>query len=155
MGMNAEVNRNNKQSDRFGGIARLYGMAGLRALGQARVCVIGVGGVGSWTVEALARSGVGSLTLVDLDEVCVTNVNRQVPALDGSFGKYKVEELSKRVKRVSPECSVEVRLQFFNEKTCEAILSDGFEFVVDAFERKFELTWTAKYVRIRRSGQSR
>ena len=134
MGMNAEVNRNNKQSDRFGGIARLYGMAGLRALGQARVCVIGVGGVGSWAVEALARAGVGSLTLVDLDEVCGTNVNRQIPALDGSFGKYKVEELSKRVKRVSPECSVEVRLQFFNEKTCEAILSDGFEFVVDAID---------------------
>ena len=81
-----------KENERFGGIARLYGQAGLLALNKAHVCVVGVGGVGSWTVEALARSGVGALTLVDLDEVCVSNVNRQLQALDGSFGKFKVEE---------------------------------------------------------------
>ncbi|MBT6658925.1 MAG: hypothetical protein HOB00_01390, partial [Verrucomicrobia bacterium] len=95
---------NETQSERFRGIARLYGEAGLRALGQAHVCVVGVGGVGSWTVEALARSGVGALTLVDLDEVCVTNVNRQLPALDGGFGKFKVAELSKRVAAINPDC---------------------------------------------------
>ena len=66
---------------RFGGIARLYGQEGLTRLQAAEVCVIGVGGVGSWTVEALARSGVGSLTIIDLDDVCVTNINRQLPAL--------------------------------------------------------------------------
>ena len=75
----------------------------MRALGQAHVCVVGVGGVGSWTVEALARSGVGGVTLVDLDEVCVTNVNRQLPALDGGFGKFKVEELAKRVVAINPD----------------------------------------------------
>ena len=80
---------NDTQSNRFGGVARLYGEAGLRALAQAHVCVVGVGGVGSWTVEALARSGVGALTLVDLDEVCVTNVNRQLPALEGCVGKVE------------------------------------------------------------------
>ena len=134
MNAGAFLNDNEKLSDRFGGIARLYGEAGLRALGQARVCVVGVGGVGSWVVEALARSGVGALTLVDLDEVCVTNVNRQLPALDGGFGKFKVEELAKRVKLIAPDCAVEARPRFFNSKTCEAILSGGFEFVVDAID---------------------
>ena len=109
-------------------------MCARRALGQARVCVVGVGGVGSWVVEAFARSGVGALTLVDLDEVCVTNVNRQLPALDGGFGKFKVEELAKRVKLISPGCKVEAKTEFFNETTYAGILSDGFEFVVDAID---------------------
>ena len=69
--------------DRFGGVGRLFGMDSLERLREAHVCVIGVGGVGSWTVEGLARSGVGALTMIDLDDVCVTNVNRQLPALDG------------------------------------------------------------------------
>ena len=91
-----------KENERFGGIARLYGQAGLLALNKAHICVVGVGGVGSWTVEALARSGVGALTLVDLDEVCVSNVNRQLQALDGSFGKFKVEELKNRISNIFP-----------------------------------------------------
>ncbi|MDB6119558.1 MAG: hypothetical protein JWO08_3339, partial [Verrucomicrobiaceae bacterium] len=78
---------------RFGGIGRLYGMAGLERLSQAHVCVIGVGGVGSWVVEALARSGIGELTLIDLDDLCVTNINRQLPALDGTIGLPKVKAL--------------------------------------------------------------
>ncbi len=136
MGMNAGriMGGNNTQSERFGGIARLYGEAGLRALGQAHVCVVGVGGVGSWTVEALARSGVGALTLVDLDEVCVTNVNRQLPALDGGFGKFKVAELAKRVAAINPDCQVQARTEFFNDKTGGALLADGFDFVVDAID---------------------
>ena len=69
---------------RFSGIARLYGEPALAALGAARVCVVGVGGVGSWAAEALARSAVGAITLVDLDEVCVTNLNRQVHAVEGT-----------------------------------------------------------------------
>ena len=68
---------------RFGGISRLYGEAGLQRLQQAHVCVLGIGGVGSWAVEALARSAVGTLTLVDLDHVAESNINRQLPALDG------------------------------------------------------------------------
>ena len=125
---------NNEHSDRFGGITRLYGEAGLRALGQAHVCVVGVGGVGSWTVEALARSGLGALTLVDLDEVCVTNVNRQLPALDGGFGKFKVEELAKRIVAINPSCHVTARTEFFNDKTSSALLADNFDFVVDAID---------------------
>ncbi len=74
---------------RFGGIARLYGQAALERFLGARVAVIGVGGVGSWAVEALARSGIGHLTLVDLDEICLTNVNRQLHAMDGQIGRQK------------------------------------------------------------------
>lgn len=122
------------ENERFGGVARLYGQAGLLALNKARVCVVGVGGVGSWVVEALARSGIGELTLVDLDEVCVTNVNRQLPALDGGFGKFKVEELKTRVNNISPTCNVYARIEFFNKKTYKKILKDGFDFVIDAID---------------------
>jgi tRNA A37 threonylcarbamoyladenosine dehydratase len=76
--------------ERFGGMARLFSAEGLARLRRAHVCVTGIGGVGSWAVEALARSGIGRLTLVDLDDVCVSNVNRQLHALDGEIGKPKV-----------------------------------------------------------------
>ena len=76
----------------------MVGMAGLERLRQSHVCVIGLGGVGSWVVEALARSGVGTLTLVDLDDVCISNVNRQLHAVEGELGKPKVEVLARRVK---------------------------------------------------------
>jgi tRNA threonylcarbamoyladenosine dehydratase len=74
---------------RFGGVARLYGDAALERFLRSRVAVIGVGGVGSWAVEALARSGIGHLTLVDLDEICISNVNRQLHAMDGQIGRQK------------------------------------------------------------------
>ena len=91
---------------RFGGIARLYGEHGLHALQQAHVCVVGVGGVGSWAVEALARSGVGELTLIDLDNIAVSNVNRQLHALTPDFGKVKVTALHERIMQIQPECRV-------------------------------------------------
>ena len=74
---------------RFGAIGRLYGVDGLKRLSEAHVCVIGLGGVGSWAVEALARTGIGKLTLIDMDEVCLSNVNRQLHALDGTIGRSK------------------------------------------------------------------
>src|SRR3954463_3447987 len=102
---------------RFGGVGRLVGRAGLDRLRSARVAVVGVGGVGSWTVEALARSGIGALTLIDLDDVCVTNVNRQLPALDGQMGRPKVTVLTERVVLINPECRVDPRLEFFTAST--------------------------------------
>ena len=87
---------------RFGGIRRLYGTAAIARLAQAHVVVVGVGGVGSWAVEALARSGVGKLTLIDLDDVCVSNVNRQLHALDGTIGRPKVEVLAERCRAIHP-----------------------------------------------------
>jgi tRNA threonylcarbamoyladenosine dehydratase len=121
--------------DRFGGVGRLVGRAGLERLHAAHVCVIGVGGVGSWTVEGLARSGVGALTLVDLDDVCVTNVNRQLPALDGHIGRPKVSVLAERVRLINPACRVEAVTEFFTPATATTLLSPAFDYVVDAVDR--------------------
>lgn len=121
--------------DRFGGVARLFGRAGLERLHAAHVCVVGVGGVGSWTVEGLARSGVGALTLVDLDDVCVTNVNRQLPALDGQIGRPKVNVLVERVRLINPACRVEAVAEYFTPSTAERLLAPRFDHVVDAVDR--------------------
>jgi tRNA A37 threonylcarbamoyladenosine dehydratase len=121
--------------ERFGGIERLYGRGSLERLARAHVAVIGVGGVGSWAVEALARSGVGALTLVDLDDVCVTNVNRQLPALDGEIGKPKVEVLAGRIARINPACRVERVLDFLTPANAESLLAGPFDFVIDATDR--------------------
>lgn len=124
----------NDYLDRFGGIARLYGDDGLARLRGAHVAVIGVGGVGSWTVEALARSGVGRLTLIDLDDICITNTNRQLPAVTGAFGRMKVDALAERVGLIAPECIVEPVQDFFGPDTAEALLAPGYDFVVDAID---------------------
>lgn len=119
---------------RFGGIARLYGRDGLARLRAARVCVIGVGGVGTWAAESLARSGIGELTLVDLDDVCVTNVNRQLPALDGEIGKPKIAVMKDRIRAINPECRVNAMAEFFTAATASAILEPGFDYVLDAID---------------------
>jgi tRNA A37 threonylcarbamoyladenosine dehydratase len=121
-------------NERFGGIARLYGATGLTKLRSAHVAVIGVGGVGSWTAEALARSGVGNITLVDLDEVCVTNTNRQIHALNGAIGKTKVDELADRISQINPDCKVITHQKFFTEQTAEYILKNDFSYLVDAID---------------------
>jgi tRNA threonylcarbamoyladenosine dehydratase len=121
--------------DRFGGVGRLFGRAGLERLAGARVCVVGVGGVGSWVVEALARSGVGAITLVDLDDVCVTNINRQLPALDGAIGRPKVVVLAERVRLINPACRVETAPEFFTRSSAERLLAPSYDHVVDAIDR--------------------
>ena len=121
--------------DRFGGVGRLVSRAGLERLRGAHVCVVGVGGVGSWTVEGLARSGVGALTLIDLDDVCVTNVNRQLPALDGQIGRPKVEVLAERIRAINPACRVEAVTEFFTAASAERLLRARFDFVVDAIDK--------------------
>ena len=98
------------------------------------MCVVGVGGVGSWTVEGLARSGVGALTLIDLDDICVTNVNRQLPALDGTIGRPKVDVLAERVLAINPECRVTAVTEFFSEQTAERLLTPIFNYVIDAID---------------------
>ena len=119
---------------RFGGVARLYGQAALGRFLLARVAVIGIGGVGSWAVEALARSGVGHLTLVDLDEICVSNVNRQLHAMDGQIGRQKTEAMAERVRAIHPGCEVRVIPAFFNEKSAAAILDEGYDVLLDAID---------------------
>jgi tRNA A37 threonylcarbamoyladenosine dehydratase len=119
---------------RFGGIERLHGKAAAARLRAARVCVVGLGGVGSWTAEALARTGVGALTLVDLDEVCVSNVNRQLPALTSTIGRSKVSVMKERVLGINPDCVVEAREEFFTRSTADPLFSRSFDCVVDAID---------------------
>jgi len=121
--------------DRFGGVARLYGREALEKLARAHVCVIGVGGVGSWMVEALARSGVGHLTLIDMDDVCITNTNRQVPALEGEYGRPKIDVLAERVGRIHPGCEVTRHHAFLTESNAGELIHGGYTFVADAVDR--------------------
>ena len=130
-----EVQRSREGGDpRFGGIARLYGAEGLARLRQARVCVVGVGGVGSWTVEALARSGVGCITMVDFDEVCLTNVNRQLHSLTHTVGLPKVAVLAQRVAQIAPDCSVHAEQEFFTAATSDRFFATHYDWVVDAID---------------------
>lgn len=119
---------------RFGGLGRLYGTAALPRLQAAHVCVVGVGGVGSWVVEGLARSGIGAITLIDLDDVCLTNVNRQLPATDGNIGRPKVAALAERVKSINPACAVTTVSEYFTPKTVEQLLAARFSWVVDCID---------------------
>jgi len=119
---------------RFDRAGRLVGEAGLRALMDARVIVIGMGGVGSFAAEALARSAVGSLALVDFDDVCVTNANRQLHALRGNIGKAKVDVMAERLRRVNPACEVTPIPRFYEEATSEALLGGRIDCVVDAID---------------------
>ena len=120
---------------RFRGTYQLLGPAHFARLSKASVCVVGLGGVGSWSVEALARSGVGAITLVDLDEVCVTNINRQVHALTETIGQPKADLLAARVASINPECCVSVVRKFFSGTTADAILARGFDVVLDTIDR--------------------
>src|SRR5882762_8789777 len=116
---------------RFGGIGRLFGTEALARLRAARVCIVGIGGVGSWAVEALARSGVGHLTLVDLDEVCVSNINRQLHALNPEVGRAKVEVMAERIRGINPECDVRPVTEFFTESNAASLLNTRYDYVVD------------------------
>ncbi len=117
---------------RFGGIGRLLGTRGLEKIKASHILVIGIGGVGSWVAESLARTGIGALTLVDLDDVCVTNINRQVHALSGTVGQFKVDVMHARVKDIHPECVVETRQCYFSPKSLAQIFDRHYDFVIDA-----------------------
>ena len=122
------------QNDRFSGIIRLFGQAGAERLRAAHVCVVGIGGVGSWAVESLARSGIGILTLVDMDDICVTNVNRQIHALDGTIGRTKVDVMAERARAINPPIVIHPRHAFFTEATAAELLQPRFDFVLDAID---------------------
>lgn len=121
-------------ADRFVGFKQLVGGEAFERVSRAHVCVVGLGGVGSWAVEALARSGIGALTLVDLDEVCVTNVNRQLHALSTTIGASKAEVLAARCREINPQCSVTAIKKFFSGKTADAILSGAPSLVLDTID---------------------
>jgi tRNA A37 threonylcarbamoyladenosine dehydratase len=119
---------------RFGGIRRLYGQRAFDAFRHAHVVVVGVGGVGSWTVEALARSGIGKLTLIDLDDVCVSNVNRQLHALDGTIGKPKVEVLAERCRLISPKIQIDADTAFVTPTNLAERIPHDADHIVDAID---------------------
>ena len=120
---------------RFGGLERLYGRDGAARIRGAHVAVIGVGGVGSWAAEALARSGVGSLTLIDLDNVAESNVNRQIHALTDTLGKAKVEAMRERIAQINPACVVHCIEDFVEPENWPQILPEGVDAVIDACDQ--------------------
>jgi len=121
--------------DRFLGYRQLVGESAFARTSGASVCIVGLGGVGSWAAEALARSGVGRLALVDLDEVCVTNINRQAQALSSTVGTFKAEALKERLCDISPTLSCESVRKFFSRSTAGEILAPPYDLVIDAIDR--------------------
>jgi tRNA A37 threonylcarbamoyladenosine dehydratase len=120
--------------DRFSGIGRLYGLTALEKFRRAHVAVVGIGGVGCWAAECLARSGIGKLTLIDADDLCVTNTNRQIHALDGTYGKPKVGVMAQRLRAIQPEIEVTERQEFLSDRNVDGFLDGGFDAVIDAID---------------------
>ncbi|NHZ62892.1 tRNA threonylcarbamoyladenosine dehydratase [Massilia genomosp. 1] len=120
---------------RFGGIGRLYGDAALARFRSAHVCVIGVGGVGSWIVEALARSAIGQLTLIDLDNVAESNINRQIQALTDTVGQAKIGALAERIAQINPFCKVKLIEEFIDPGNLDQMIgAHQYDYVVDAID---------------------
>ncbi|NIG87798.1 tRNA cyclic N6-threonylcarbamoyladenosine(37) synthase TcdA [Serratia symbiotica] len=118
----------------FGGTARLYGHPALALFAQAHICVIGIGGVGSWVAEALARTGIGAITLIDMDDVCVTNTNRQIHALRQHVGQSKTEVMAERILAINPECQVTCIDDFITPDNVAELLDHNFSYVIDAID---------------------
>ncbi|MEO5623006.1 MAG: tRNA threonylcarbamoyladenosine dehydratase [Dokdonella sp.] len=130
---------------RFNGIDRLYGVGSVARLAHAHVSVIGIGGVGTWVVEALARSGIGALTLIDADDVCLSNTNRQLHALEGEYGRPKVGVMAERARRIRPGIRLEAIEEFLTPANLERLLGRHPDLVIDccdAFRVKVEtIAW--------------
>ena len=119
---------------RFGGVKRLYGDAGLNKLNAAHIVVIGIGGVGSWAAEALARNAVGNITLIDLDNIAESNVNRQLHAVDGAFGKAKVSAMHERILSINPMCKGHEIEDFITSANIAALLNFKCDVIVDCID---------------------
>ena len=132
---------------RFGGLERLYGVPGAARIRAAHVAVVGIGGVGSWTVEALARSGVGRLTLIDLDHVSESNINRQIHALDSTVGQAKVQAMRDRIAQINPACVVTCIEDFVEPENWPGLLPAGVDAVVDACDQVKAKTAMAAWAR--------
>ncbi|QGX92269.1 tRNA cyclic N6-threonylcarbamoyladenosine(37) synthase TcdA [Tatumella sp. TA1] len=119
---------------RFAGIERLYGQQAVQFFPDAKFCVIGIGGVGSWAAEALARTGIGHITLVDMDDICVTNTNRQLHALKGTVGDQKIEVMAERIRQINPECQATCIDDFITPDNVAEHLTPTFDYVIDAID---------------------
>ena len=132
---------------RFGGLARLYGVLGAQRIRDAHVAVIGIGGVGSWAAEALARSGVGRLTLVDLDHVAESNINRQIHAVEATLGQAKVLAMRDRIHSFNPACDVTCIEEFVEPSNWPTLLPAGVSAVIDACDQVKAKTAMAAWAR--------
>ncbi len=120
---------------RFGGIIRLYGKKKFQLIQNYHVCVIGIGGVGSWVAESLARHGVGKITLIDMDHIAESNINRQIHALDSTIGESKIQAMKNRIIDINPMCQVECIDDFLDESNIERYISSQFNYIVDAIDQ--------------------
>lgn len=142
------MNRDESTSNRrFGGLARLYGMAGAQRIHAAHVAVIGIGGVGSWAAESLARSGVGQLTLIDLDHVAESNINRQIHAVDATLGQAKVFAMRDRIHSFSSASEITCIEEFVDIANWPALLPSGITAVIDACDQVNAKTAMAVWAR--------
>lgn len=119
---------------RFSGVARLYGEAAYYKFQSSHVCVVGLGGVGSWVVEALVRSGIGEITMIDMDHVAESNVNRQLPALSSTLGRSKIEVLRERLLDISPQCKIHLIDNFVDKENAAALISKDYDIVADCID---------------------
>ena len=120
---------------RFGGLERLYGTPGATNIRDAHVAIVGIGGVGSWAVEALARSGVGKITLLDFDHIAESNINRQIHAMDNTLGMSKVQAMQQRIAHINPQCDVCCVDEFVTPENWPSILSTNVTAVIDACDQ--------------------
>ncbi len=134
--MSEQIPENDTYHERFASLGRLYGTAAIPILQQMNICVVGLGGVGSWVVEALARNGVGAITLIDFDEVSLSNINRQLPALTETVGEKKWAVLQQRIHSINPACRVTIVDDFVTDRNVRQLLSPeaGFDYVIDAID---------------------
>ncbi|MGM0595250.1 MAG: tRNA cyclic N6-threonylcarbamoyladenosine(37) synthase TcdA [Pseudomonadota bacterium] len=121
-------------SQRFGGIERLYGVEAAGYIRDSHFCVVGIGGVGSWVVEALARSGVGAITFIDHDDIAISNTNRQLHTLDNTIDRSKSEVMAERVRAINPDCNVNAIDDLLSETNIEKYIDSGFDYVIDAID---------------------
>ncbi len=140
-------------AQRFAGIERLYGRAAVPVIQAMHVAVVGIGGVGSWAAEALARSGVGHITLIDHDTICISNVNRQIHALDGTLGAKKIHAMAKRIAAINPACHCHCIDDFLTRENYRELLApeQSYDYVIDAIDSiqfKATLIYTCKRNRI-------
>lgn len=119
---------------RFSGIERLYGKNRAALLPGLHICVIGIGGVGSWAVEALARSGIGTITLIDHDDIALSNINRQIHTLDSTLGQSKVLAMQERVLQINPDCQCYAIDDLVTEHNLSKFIRPGYDFVIDAID---------------------
>jgi tRNA A37 threonylcarbamoyladenosine dehydratase len=120
---------------RFGGIIRLFGETQFNRFQSSHVCIVGIGGVGSWVAESMARNGLGQITLIDMDHISESNINRQIHALDSSLGKSKVEAMKLRMLDINPNCKINCHDYFLEVDNIFDLITQKFDFVIDAIDQ--------------------